>query len=325
MAKSIIEVQNTSELAKSLGVDFETFRFCVSSPVYSEFTIRKKSGGTRKISSPDGLTLNLQRKLNRKLQTVYNSLNPGCVYGFTRRKKGLLPNIVENANVHVNKRYVMTIDIMDFFPSITSALVLDMFMKPPFNYGRELAKAITLLCCYNGCLPTGAASSPVVSNLVLAEMDKEILEYAETFGISYTRYADDLTFSADFKMSGDYLQGFESVINKYGFRLNKKKQRETPRYFRQVVTGIVVNDKVNVKRKYLKELRAVIHDIRNRGYQKACAKHFDLTHVPFDLEEQFRNKVKGMVEWVGMVKGKESEIYREFRKGVRGVRMDRLL
>ncbi|MFM7372884.1 MAG: reverse transcriptase domain-containing protein, partial [Sphaerospermopsis kisseleviana] len=103
--------------------------------------------------------------------------------------------MVTNAKNHCNKKFVLNLDIKDFFPTITQQRIRGVMMSPPYNLPSQIATTISHICCYEGKLPQGAPTSPIISNIVCAKLDSELRLLAKQNKCFYTRYADDITFS----------------------------------------------------------------------------------------------------------------------------------
>lgn len=242
------------ELAEWLGVELKVLEDI--KPDYHEFTISKRSGGKRTISAPSKELKRIQRLINRRLLSHLQS-HPN-VTGF---EKG--HSIVTNANLHANKAVVLRMDIKDFFASTESGRVNRFFRR--IGWDAKASKLLTKICtCKNG-LPQGAPTSPRLSNLVNYPIDARLSALASKLSASYSRYADDMTFSFDTdernKLAG-VIKVTKEVVAFYGYKLHqKKKLRITRRHQRQQVTGLVVNEKVQLPRKTRRWLRAVKHHI----------------------------------------------------------------
>jgi RNA-directed DNA polymerase len=241
------------------------------------------------------------------LQLVYLSVKPNSVHGFVRKPgtEDAVFNIISNAAVHVNSKYVLNMDLQDFFPSISAKQVRDVLLAEPFNFHSEIATLVALLGSYEKRLPTGSPCSPVLANMVCYEMDKELELYCLANSINYTRYADDLSFSGNNYFEQNTIDQIKTIINKNQFTVNTKKTRVHSSCSQQTVTGLVVNQKVNVDRKYIRNLRAILHHWKLNGVEKATLKHFNGLYDSL----KFINKIKGKIEFVGQVRGKEDGIY----------------
>ena len=211
---------------------------------YKTYKIRKKSGKMRVITAPNPILKECQREIMDYLSTVPLS---EYAHGFIEGR-----SIVSNAKNHVNKKYVLNIDLKDFFPSVNREMVESLFEE--VNLPKEYVDIVLL----NDVLPQGSPCSPVISNLICRDMDKDMSEYAESLGLSYSRYADDMTFSGD-NVNRAVINHIYSIVKKHKLVVNKEKTIVLGRNRRQVVTGLVVNEKVNITRQTRRRIRAMKH------------------------------------------------------------------
>ncbi len=176
--------------------------------------------------------------------------------------------IITNANKHKRKRYVFNIDIENFFGSINIGRVMGFFMNDRhFQLNKKVATIIAQIACYENALPQGSPCSPIISNLIGNIIDLRLIALAKKYKCTFTRYADDITFSTNVKQfpssiakkSGETWEvgtKLNKEIKKLGFSINKKKTRMSFNNSQQKVTGIVVNKKINFSQTYYRELRA---------------------------------------------------------------------
>ncbi|EHJ53319.1 reverse transcriptase domain-containing protein [Streptococcus macacae] len=166
-------------------------------------------------------------------------------------------SILTNAQVHRNKKYIVSIDLKDFFDSFTFYRVKEYFEKNrDFQLSKEIAMTLANLVCYKSKLPQGAPSSPILTNMIGRILDSRILKICKKYRLKYTRYADDMTFSTNddviIKKLDDFLSDLNSIIDNASFKINEKKTRVSYWNSRQLVTGLVVNKRVNTPREYYK-------------------------------------------------------------------------
>jgi RNA-directed DNA polymerase len=305
LALAFLQISSINDLRRLLRTEFSTLLECINNDLYTEFSISKKKGGTRLISAPQTPLIQTQNQLNNLLKAVYYSYKPACAHGFIYKPTDVneTHNIASNALPHVGRKFVMNIDLQDYFPSIKASRV------------RKLFKSKALLLTRNGSLPTGAPTSPVVANLITMPLDRELMKYCLINNIDYTRYADDLTFSTNEFITNETIAQIKAIIVKHKFTVNEKKFRIQSAMRQQKVTGLVVNQKVNVDRKYIKQIRAMLHHTKTEGVSSACAKHYKLKDIPTREEVlQFAYRLKGMIEFVSMVRGKEDAMVKRFKK-----------
>jgi retron-type reverse transcriptase len=198
---------------------------------------------------------------------------PNCVHGFVPNR-----NIVTNARKHTEKNWVLNFDLAHFFDSITYSDISNLFLNPPFRCGEKVAKILSLLTVTRIGLPQGAPTSPVLSNLIAMELDRKLMALTKSRGITYTRYADDITFSSDSVFDDDLVEHekdnpkthkigplLEEIIHQCGFKIHPEKTRLQSKNQAQTVTGLRVNEKVNVNRKFIREVRAMIYKLGKHG------------------------------------------------------------
>ena len=251
---------------------------------YTTFQIPKRNGGQRTIKAPvDALKL-LQRRLSDLLQDCVDEVNIASkrkdrtANGFKRER-----SIITNARQHRHRRWVFNLDLEDFFPSINFGRVRGFFLKNrDFELHEDVATVIAQIACHEHSLPQGSPCSPVISNLIAHLLDMRLVKLASEAGCTYSRYADDLTFSTNKKefpkdiampsgtegaASHSWLPGqaLQKVIERTGFRTNAKKTHLMYRTSRLNVTGLVVNKKINVRWEYRHNVRAMVHNLVKTG------------------------------------------------------------
>lgn len=291
---------------------------------YRIFSISKKSGGTRIISAPISTLKILQRKLNYVFSLVY--VPKHSTHGFTQGR-----SIVTNARAHVRKLIVLNVDLKNFFPSITFGRVRGLLMAAPYNIPAAASTVLAQLCCVDSVLPQGAPTSPVISNMVCAKLDSQLIRFAKKYRCTYTRYADDITISStrrnlpneilrvksnDGTVAIELGPEFRKIIENNWFEVNEEKVRLNSRRNRQEVTGLIVNDKPNVKRRFIMQLRAMLHAWERFGYDNAEREHllrYYSKNVSPDKEApKYSDIIEGKLAFLGMVRGQRDRLYRRY-------------
>lgn len=248
---------------------------------YTSFSIAKRGGGFRTINAPSPELKLLQRHLSDLLL--------GCVAEINTARKsadqlahGFKPgrSIVTNAVKHRKRRYVFNLDLRDFFSTINFGRVRGFFIKDAnFMLHPKVATILAQIACYANGLPQGSPCSPVISNLVGHILDIHLSKLAAKNGCTYSRYADDITFSTNKReFPSDIAKlvegathawavgaALEEIITSAGFAINPQKTRMQYRGSRQDVTGLVVNRKVNVRTEYRRTVRAFAQHLFMRG------------------------------------------------------------
>ncbi|MGD9828365.1 MAG: retron Ec67 family RNA-directed DNA polymerase/endonuclease [Hyphomicrobiaceae bacterium] len=272
------------DFAAMLGFKPSALAFLVyklpPSQKYRTFDIPKRNGGMRTISAPEPRLKTLQKRLANVLYACRDEIDkasglPPLSHGF--RKKH---SIVTNARPHKRRRHVLNLDLQDFFPSFNFGRVRGFFSKNRhFALNEKIATLVAQVACHNNELPQGSPCSPIISDLIAHPMDVRLAQLAKKHRLTYSRYADDLTFSTGQKQfpgavaSPDpenptsWLPGRElaAPIVKAGFRVHPDKTRMQFSVSRQVVTGLTVNEKVNIRKDYYRYARVMCNSVFHTG------------------------------------------------------------
>lgn len=297
---------------------------------YKEFKIKKRNGGERIIFAPFYKLKTIQKCINEVLKAVFvpHSNTTGFVQG---------RSIVDNAKFHIGKQFVFNTDLENFFPSTKFRRIKAVLELSPFKLtnskrnsfaeeekgilktpGREyLGFLIANICCMNGALPQGAPTSPIITNIICQRLDKRLLRFAKENKAAYSRYADDITFSSNYRAFNlSFKKNLKKIIEgEEKFKINFDKERIQNSKERQIVTGIVVNEKSNVNQKYIRDVRFWLMCWKKFGLKKAE----DRFHVEFPEKKGFlryngsippiHNYLKGKIQFIKMVKGGEDKTY----------------
>ncbi len=282
--KKLKNATNLHDVANILGYKPKSLSYILYiSPVikYKQFEIPKKSGGKRLVSAPYLELKSLQRRLSELLQNCISEINEGrniqttLSHGFRRKH-----SIITNATKHRNRRYVFNIDLENFFDSINFGRVRGFFIKNHnFALAPEAATVLAQIACHENALPQGSPCSPVISNLIGHIIDIQLAALASKESCTYSRYADDLTFStnkqnfpaklakkvANESHQWEVASDLKKIIEKAGFKVNNTKTRMQYHDSRQDVTGLVVNSKVNTRIEYRRTVRAMVHRLLKTG------------------------------------------------------------
>ena len=292
---------------------------------YQTFTIKKKSGADRTINAPVKGLKSILRSLNFVLQCVYEPHEAAT--GFVLEK-----SIVDNAKKHVGHHYVLNIDLKDFFHTFDRNRVKMGFMFEPFNLNGDkepLAFLLASLCTHpfeidgeeKTVLPQGSPTSPTLTNILCKKLDRRLTGLANRFGATYTRYADDITFSSPHNIYTDeeFKNELKRIIEEdQKLVINPKKTRLQKAGYRQEATGLIVNDKVNVRRRYVKQIRMWLYYWEKYGYEKAQQIFIldyttDKGHVKKG-KPNLANVLDGKLEFLKMVKGENDSTYETLKK-----------
>lgn len=223
---------------------------------YTEIIIKKKMGGIRFLYEPSKTLKSIQKRI---LKNILEERKLSS-YSYAYRKN---LSVFENAKPHVGKNIILKLDIKNFFDNINFNLVYDECFNEDL-FPKKLGILLTNLCMYDNKLPQGAPTSGYISNIVMRSFDEKIGKYCEENGITYTRYSDDLSFSGDFDVN-EIIVLAQNLLKEKGLKLNKKKIKVVSKKTRQQVTGIIVNEKVNIRRSYKNKIRQEIYYINKYG------------------------------------------------------------
>ena len=259
------------EVAKLINIELRAITYVLYKKgieeSYKSFEIPKKAGGTRVIDSPNKQLKRIQTQLGKKVYDIHKNyidqkrIASNISHGFETGK-----SIITNARIHKNKKYLLNIDIANFFSSINFGRVQGYFNKSQeFMFSKEVSTIISQLVCYEKKLPQGAPTSPIISNLIFNIVDLRILSLAKKYKLSYTRYADDMSFSTNNKAFRtdhiEFIQELKVLLKNSGFDINESKTRLEYYSSRQEVIGLTVNKKINARRKFIKQTRAMVDQL----------------------------------------------------------------
>lgn len=286
-------------LSQLIGIEFSYLCKMAYSPVsfYRSFQISKKNGKSREIDEPLPDLKFVQRWiLTNILEKVHLSIYAKAyVKGVTLR---------HNARFHQNKDVVVTMDIKDFFPSISIGSIVTIFEK--IGYLHDVSCFLAYLCCLDGKLPQGAPTSPYLSNLRMKSLDERIGNYVYHKGIMFTRYADDLTFSGSMNPH-ELIKKISHYVWEDGFSLNASKTRVARRNTRQEVTGIVVNSRMQISRTKRKYIRQQMYYIDKYGIE---------SHLQWIKESRshYINHLIGLVNFALFVNPRDQEMQKYYKR-----------
>lgn len=310
-------LHSPSQIAEKMGITIKQLRFLSYSREvstvnhYIRFKIPKKTGGMRTISAPMPNLKNAQywifKNILEKIKIDENA------HGFVLGR-----SIMSNAKPHLNSDIVINMDLKDFFPTINYKRVKGLFKS--FGYSESVSTVLALICTEpivekveidgkmvyvaetEKLLPQGAPTSPAITNLICRRMDKRLKNMAIKLNFRYTRYADDTTFSTADKNSniGRLLRQACYIIESENFFINPNKTRIIRKKGRQEVTGIVVNEKLNIPRKTLKRFRALLFQIEKDGFKGKR----------WGSSQNIIASIKGFANYVSMVNPKKGNEYK---------------
>ncbi len=280
--------------------------------MYQTFSVGSPPRKVRTINAPNARLKHLQRLLTPLLTSIYRVRHP--VHGFVAGK-----SVKTNAESHLKKRFIVNLDLQDFFPSISERRIVGMLRS--LGVDSQVAKIVGYLCTSSGELPQGAPTSPILSNMICFRLDKALMTFARESHCIYTRYADDITLSSYQPMVAVFdgtvpapghfpiellKPALRSAIETNGFTINVDKIYYADPNSRRMVTGLKVNEFVNVDRRYVRNLRAALCAVKALGHAEAQKK----------FETQYGGKcdlvahLTGKMSWLGFIRGVTDPVYR---------------
>lgn len=312
------------DLAQLLGTTYSNLMYVVyglKNSLYTEFEISKKSGGLRKIRAPKDQLKILQRRLKNLLENLYTPHSAASAFIKGR-------GIVYNAKKHVKRGIVFNIDLESFYDCIHFGRIRGLLISPPFSLNSETAKIIAHICTVDQILPQGAPTSPIISNMICRKLDRELSFIAKNNSAYYSRYADDITFSfkkiipTEIYCEQSFAEGIAKPHEKIlaclyanKFSINESKTRINISSERQTVTGLTVNKKVNIDRRYIRTTKAMIHSL-SHGIEEAN----EAFNIKFpEKSTRLETMVLGRINYIGMIKGKESTVYQTLASKFNGI------
>lgn len=325
---SLDDLRKTStltQIANLLGVKAGMLSFQLykkpKEGLYKRFEIPKRHGGTREILAPEKDLKLLQHRLSDLLQNCLGEIaianghledetHHGISHGFKRHH-----TIMTNGRAHVTRRYVFNVDLHDFFGSINFGRVRGFFIKNKnFQLHPSVATVIAQIACHDNKLPQGSPCSPVISNLIGHSLDIFLAQLAASTGVTYTRYADDLTFSTNKRNFPSSIAAktaehnwepglsLTRIVTRSLFSFNQDKTRMQYRDSRQEVTGLTVNRKVNVPATYRYTVRAMVHNLFKTGeFEFIFKKKNEKGELVVTSSRGERKQLLGMLSYIDQV------------------------
>ena len=282
---NIEDLSSIMHVRRELLTTFSAF----SRKFYRRYYLPKSDGRLREIRQPRRDLKAVQAWI---LRNILDKFTPSTYATAYIRKK----SIANNVSPHQNNRYFICLDLEDFFPSISMRRVAAIFSL--VGYSRVASSVLAKLCSCSGNLPQGAVTSPSLSNLVAAKLDRRIAGYTSKRNITYTRYADDITLSSNNpSVLLKSLPRILKIIKSEHLRPNINKSRVLGPRRRCSITGLVKNNseaKFGIGRNKKRHMRAVMH------------------HLVFSLDNDTKyTSESSIIGWLNYLKSVDSESYEQ--------------
>lgn len=299
--------------AKSFNLEQEDLYLVYSSPTYHTFEIPKRNGDLRTIFAPAPNLKKLQRKIAEKLSKYYSESLPDSVMGFVKtaawKKKR---DIVSNARKHRKSKYLINIDIENFFPSIKTehvAKVLNEIIKLD-NEGVQIIRQILMK---DDSLPPGSPASPILSNLVFKPIDLAIEHFCRGEKIIYTRYVDDMTFSSKKEITKTQICTIVDILTKHNFRVNEDKTVIYKKNDIKEITGIAIIDKkLALCESTIDEIKSNIHYYKE--WKQQILRQYGSNESVRKKISHMQRSIKGQLNFAKRIDGEKGEKYNELKE-----------
>ena len=322
MKDDFLKITRHNELARYLGLTYQELTKIIyktdDAYKYHQFQIPKKNGGYRQIASPAKKLKAIQVKLKDVFYEIYPT-KPSA-HGFANQK-----SIITNAKQHLDKKYIFNIDLSDFFGSIHFGRIRNLFKSSPFNFNNTVSTILAQTCCFNNALPQGAPTSPILSNMIAWKLDSQLQHLAKITNCTYTRYADDISFSFTCNKrrlpeeivvirdnEGSPGNALTHIIENNGFNINYEKVRLCSKLSRMEVTGLTVNEFPNVRRQYVRQLSAMLNAWRKYGYdlaEKEFNEKYDHRHRASEKPKSYLYVIKGKLAFLRSVRSGRDPLF----------------
>lgn len=304
LCDSLCNTKTLGEAADLLSTSRIQLVLTGENPLYYHFSIPKSSGQLRHIEAPSEDLKKVQRRLNEYLQAYYFLHQHSSAHGYIQRVYGskIRKSILTNAEAHIHNEYLVNMDFSDFFHLIKSKDIFDILRSTSFRMDKQTAHTIAKVCTYKGRLPMGAPTSPVLSNIYCLQLDAELSDWASKKGITYTRYVDDMSFSSAAPIAETDIAEIEAIVTKHGLVVNPSKTKVYGKDSLKVVTGLVLNETVDLPTAYYDHLAA---DIRR------LASIIEVQYITGIADSQnmvraYKKEIAGKINFIAMIEGKDS-------------------
>lgn len=309
----LVQCAKLKDLAALIGLEKDALKALIEKPPqYQAFRLPKADGGSRLIEAPPEELKKIQHTLNHYLQAYYHGIRPMAAYGGLAAADNDLPvrNILSNARRHVNRQWILNLDLEEFYHQISKEKVVGI-LRGVVGVSEKVAEGIARLCCFKNRLPMGAPTSCILSNFACLDMDKALQALADKHNLRYTRFIDDITFSSNQEMSETQVAAIRQAIEGCGYVINDNKVSQKHLANSPEVTGLLLMPgKVDIAPSYINNLKKDIDLYRQMV--KAQERLKQVFHVRNMVH--FRYHLQGKVNFVGFVRGKIDATFKQLRK-----------
>lgn len=295
-----IQINDVSNLCKLMKTSLKKLYYIINNieKYYNYYNIPKKNGEFRFICEPKPRLKYLQKSIQKNILESIPCSNLSTAY-----KKGV--SIRDNAKYHISQKYILKIDLKDYFSNLKGVSVYNFFQE--IGYDSNVSYILSHLCCLNGSLPQGSPTSPYLSNLLTYKLDIDLNNYCKSNNknLNYTRYSDDIVISGDFNAK-EIIPDIIHIIKKHKLIINYDKLAVIGQHKKQEVTGIVVNDKIQVSKSYRKKIRQEVYYIKTYGLEE----HMKFNNMDYKYKEKYLCSLRGRINYCLQVNPSDIEMKR---------------
>ena len=312
----IENIKTIADLAGFLASDAGTLKEFIPDNYYKTFLI-PKPGSTEKriIETPAGILRTWLDHIGNELQRLYQNHKTDAAYGFVRSYKNDCDrrNIYTNARKHLGKKYLLNIDLDNFFHQVDEAKVRNIFTDfQLFSLESDTEEILTKLVTYHGRTPMGSPTSPPLSNFATISLDHALLKWATHSSFTYTRYVDDLSFSSNMEISQTHFIQINEILLEHRFVADKNKIKWYGKNEEKEITGLLLSDKIRIPDAFLNEFNNDLDTFKNIWIMA----HQYPDHHVFEWITKLDQVINGRLAFLSMIYTRHHKIYQDYLKKI---------
>jgi len=307
------KIKTPAELANFLSVDPDFIKTIDPTQYYHVFDIPKPgSAEKRRIETPSGLLRKLLDPISNELQEMYRYCKTDAAYGFIRcgRYDTDKRNILTNARKHLGKKFLLNIDLDNFFYQVDTQKVKNIFSDfTHFQFDVQTEVILTRLVTFKSRLPMGSPTSPPLSNFATIALDNDLLNWAKQNHFSYTRYVDDLSFSSNMQISNTHFEAISEILISHRFAPDPKKIKWYGKCDRKEITGLLLEDKITIPKEFYKEFDNELAKFKEVWIMA----HQYPDHHAFEWINKLTQMIHGRLAFISMIYNRYHPLYRQYQ------------
>lgn len=309
-AKMISSCRYLKDFEKVINVPKRKLALYALKPDFYTFHLPKDDGTFRLIEAPHEEFKKILKTINFYFQSAYYLVKPPSSFGYimSSRNEKDPRNILTHAQKHLGNDYLLNVDFEDFFHQFDINKVEKILFSYPFHFTAKAAATIARICTYNGRLPMGSPTSPVLSNLGTLPLDNYLQNWATDRSLLYTRFVDDLSFSSQKRIPANILAELTTIFKKFDYQLNEEKSKWYGKQDTKIVTGLEVDSKVSIPGSFFYELSQDIIRLK-KTIEASIIIEGD---KPSTLVVKFKQQIEGKLNFMGMIYGFDNEKYDDY-------------